>query len=227
MISIRNKIDFYLRSHVKWGREVPIEKPVSVTEALFQKELKEFFSLLQLKDQIKKFKGYRIVDVGAKNFILAPVFDEIFEQTSCDVEIHGIEVDAYRRLRDGYTRADYGRYFARKARKAVYHPKDFLEFTLHCDFAFLLNPFVSKEPLLAWGLPLNFLQPEKLFKHACDLLRPMRGTLVLSHPSKEEFETGCRLAKQAGFFMGPPVVWEPSNHSIQKKPRWGSLAFTR
>lgn len=227
MISIRNKIDFHLRSCLKWAREVPIEKPVSVTEVLFQKELKEFFSLLQLKDHIRAFKRYRIVDVGAKNFSLAPVIDELFRERSCDVELHGIEVDAYRRLRDGYTRADYGRYFARKARNAIYQPTDFLQFKQNCDFIFLLNPFVSKEPLLAWGLPLKFLQPEKLFKHASDLLRPTRGALVLSHPSREEFETGCRLAKQAGFFMGPPVVWEPSNHSIQKKPRWGSLAFTR
>lgn len=225
MIFTKNKIDFHLRSLFKFERQVPGDQPISLLERQFQEELSNFFESLKLKDLIKQGQKYRAVDVGAKNFSLAPVIDEAFKRQKCEVEIHGIEVDAYRRLRDGYTRADYGRYFAKRARRAAYHPINFLSFQQSCDFAFLLHPFVSKEPLLAWGLPIQYLQPEKIFEHAFSILSSRKGVLILSHPSEDEFALGCEIAKKKGFSLGPPTVWKPQKNTVQKKPRIGCLAF--
>jgi len=227
MILIRNQIDFFLRARFKFEREISPEKPVCDSEKKFQTELFDFFKVLNLSEMIHPLQKYRAVDVGTKNFSLAPVIDQLFELKKSEVEIHGIELDAYRRLKDGYTRSDYARYFAKKARTAFFHPLNFLDFQLESDLIFLLNPFVSKEPLLAWGLPLKFLQPEKIFDHSFSLLHQRTGKLVLSHPSQEEFEMGREFAKKSGFKLGPARVWLPEAHSIQKKPRWGCLCVTQ
>lgn len=223
MILLKNKFDYFLRSQFRWEREIPRESPVPVIEKKFQDEVSGFFSLLNLKSEIKENKKYRVVDVGTKNFALAPVFDQLFLDRRCDVEVHGVEVDAYRRLHDGYTRHDYARYFSKKARNATFHAQDFLKFQKSCDFVFLLNPFVSREPLLAWGLPLDFLKPQQMFEHVKSILRDRRGVLILSHPSEEEFQIGCSLAKEAGFELGAPVIWRPERECVQRKPRWGCV----
>jgi hypothetical protein len=224
--SVRNQVDFFIRSRVRLERSLPPEFEISESERAFQKEMGDFFELLKVKSQIKPAqKDYVICDVGTKNFSLAPVFEKLFLDLNKSVKIHGIEIDAYRRLANFYTRADYARYFARKAREAEFHPIDFLKFQNSLDVVFLLNPFVSKAPLLAWGLPLKFLKPKEIFKHACDLLKEKRGFLVLSCPSLEELETASRLAKEAGFQLAEMAIWNPSPQAIQKKARFGRLCL--
>lgn len=225
--NVRNHIDFFIRSRMRFERSLPPSFEVSAAELRFQKEMQEFFTLLQVGDQLKRVQNHWVVcDVGTKNFSIAPVLDEIFLKQNKTVTIHGIEVDAYRRLSNFYTRADYARYFAKKARKAQFHPINFLDFSEVLDVIFLLNPFVSKEPLLAWGLPLPLLKPHEIFQHAQQLLKQKGGFMVLACPSQEELETASEFAKKAGFHLGNISVWEPSSKTLQQKPRYGRLCYS-
>lgn len=226
--NLRNQLDFFTRSHVRWERHIPDSTPIPPLELGFQNEIREFLELLVWEKtlQIAPKKAWVVCDVGAKNFSLAPLIDQLFLEREMAVEIHGVEVDAYRRLANFYTRADYGNFFSRKARKATFHPINFLKFEKQLDGIFLLNPFVSSEPLLRWGLPLNQLRPQDLFRHAFDLLKEKSGWMILSSPSPEEFHLASQYATSAGFYLGPPAVWKPQAHHIQKKPRFGCLCYS-
>ena len=91
------------------------------------------------------------------------------------------------------------------------------------NVAFLLNPFVSKEPILAWGLPLRQLEPMALFRHAEELLKTRQGLLVLSNPSEEEQETSLYMANRAGFSVHSQTLWQANPDGIQKRPRYGTV----
>lgn len=222
--SLRNQVDFFIRSKVRFEKELPKDFPIPDSEKKFQEEIKDFLDAL---DFMRLFStpqnSYVLCDVGAKNFSLAPLLDSYLIENKKVGEIHGIEIDAYRRFANFYTRADYARYFCRQAREAYFHPNDFMSFEKKCDVILMLNPFVSEAPLLAWGLPLKYLKPSQLFGHAYELLLDQNGTLVLSSPSEDEFEISSRLAKQAGFKLGMPVYWHPKPQSIQKRSRYGRL----
>lgn len=225
--NLRNQIDFYARSHLKFPRPLPLGSPTPKQEIQFQEEVGEFLNLFSWKTFIfEKEKPWRVADVGAKNFSLAPMLDDIFLEKKIEVEIHGIEIDAFRRLSNLYTRADYGRYFASKARTAQYHSMDFLDFTKPLDFILMLNPFVTPGPLQDWGLPLKHFRPSALFEHAYRLLEPQRGFFILSSPNETEFQIASNFAQKAEFALGPPAIWEPRANSIQKKPRFGRLCYS-
>lgn len=225
--SVRNQVDFFIRSRMRFERSLPPDFEISNSELKFQEEIREFLSLLDVKAQLNtNRKSWVICDVGTKNFSIAPVLDELFLKHNKTATIHGIEVDAYRRLSNLYTRADYARHFAKKARDAHFHPINFLDFKESLDIAFLLNPFVSKEPLLAWGLPVGLFKPGEIFQHAYQLLKPKNGFLVLGCPSPEELEIASEFAKKAGFQLGDIAVWQPSSKTVQQKARFGRLCYS-
>lgn len=226
--NLKNHVDFFIRSQLRWERTIPADRPIPSRELRFQDEIQEFLDLLNWETVLENSpkNEWVVADVGAKNFSLAPLIDNVFFDRNCEVEIHGIELDAYRRLSDFYTRADYGRFFAAKARNAHFHAMDFMNFKKPSDILFLLNPFVTIHPLLSWGLPLKHLQPQKIFQHAFDLLKPKRGVMILSCPSREEFQTASEYALQAGFLLGPPVNWKPQTFNLQKKPRLGRICYS-
>lgn len=226
--NLKNHIDFFMRSQLRWERTIPRDRPIPSRELRFQEEIREFLDLLSWEAvlQNSRKKEWVVADVGAKNFSLAPLIDTLFLERNCEVEIHGIELDAYRRLSDFYTRADYGRFFAAKARDAHFHTMDFMNFKKPSDILFLLNPFVTAHPLLSWGLPLKHFRPQSIFQHAYELLQLKRGALILSCPSREEFKAASEYALNAGFLLGSPVSWKPQANSLQKKPRLGRICYS-
>lgn len=224
--SLRNEVDFFFRSKLRFERALPPDFEIPHSEQKFQKEISEFFDLLKIKDRLNSNqKDWIVCDVGTKNFSIALVLDQIFQHQNKTVEIHGIEIDAYRRFSNFYTRADYARYFAEKARNAHFHSMDFQDFQKPADIIFLLNPFVSKEPLLAWGLPLRFFRPKEIFEKAKKLLEPKQGFLVLGCPSEDELEISSTYALEAGFQFTDIVAWKPSSQSVQKKARYGRICL--
>lgn len=224
--SLRNRFDFFVRSKIRFEKNLPQDFQIPISEKKFQEEIEEFLNKLDFHKLFLEPKSqYVVCDVGAKNFSLAPVLDRYLRENQKTGEIHGIELDAYRRLSDFRTRLDYARFFSKQAREAYFHPIDFLNFEKNSDVILMLNPFVSKAPLLAWGLPLKYLKPTELFIHAAELLREKKGALVLSSPSEDEFEIASKLATRAGFQLGMPVLWHPKPQSVQKKPRFGRLCL--
>jgi len=214
---------------MRWGWRIPPNKPINATDHRVQQELYEFLRLFDwssLRDSwCVPNHPLIIADIGARNFVLAPVLDRHFQELGCDVEIpeiHGIEIDAYRRLINFHTRADYGTHYAKSIRRGYFHPTDFLQWRRPLNIGFLLNPFVTIEPLLSWGLPCALFRPKEIFRHAYHLLKPQSGILILSNPDTEERDLSYKIAEEVGFSIGQSVLWEPDD-SAQTVPRYGTV----
>jgi hypothetical protein len=227
--SVRNSVDFNLRSRVTWGRDISLGTPLNAADRRLQKECKAFLELFDWQTILKSLEpssNLTVADIGARNFVFAPILDAHFTDLGYTPTIHGIEIDAYRRLINFHTRADYGHYYARSIRSGQYHPIDFLAWNQPLDIGLLLNPFVTREALLAWGLPLSALQPEKIFNHAYSLLKPQNGVLVLSNIDEHEIDISYQIAKEAGFIIGEAKSWFPSTEVEKALPRFGTILYT-
>lgn len=164
-----------------------------------------------------------VADVGARTFNLARPLDLLCRSLKLDPEIHGIELDGYRRYRSLRTRADYGKFHAQTIANGYFHVMDFLDWTKPLDLVVLLNPFVTLFPLKAWGLPKKYFQPERLFKHAASLLEERQGLMLLSSPNEEEFRLALALANRFGLDAVESQEWKPGPQHIQRQPRFGCL----
>ena len=223
---LRNRLFFALRSRAPWRRPLPPGARVPRREVLLQHELGDFLRGFDWATALARWDRetrLRALDVGARNFALAPVLDALLAEEGIAVEIDGVEIDPNRALWNLRTRGDYGRYFASHARQARYHGMDFLAWTEPADLIVLLNPFVTPAPVLAWGLPLSCLRPEAIFAHARRLLRPPLALLVTCHPSETELGLASELAARAGFTAIERRNWKPGPATLQRRPRLGVL----
>lgn len=230
LLSLKNTVDFKLRSLFKWGKEISPEEAPPGIDIRVQNEFNEFLKLFPWKKITQRFKSdtqLLIGDIGARNFCFGPVIDNHFQSLQLKTLIHGVEIDAYRRLSNFHTRYDFGKYYARRCRNAEFHPIDFLAWNENADILFLLNPFVSEEPTVLWGLPLSQLKPQTFFDHAYNRLKEKKGIAVLSCPSVEEYEIALGFAQKAGFTISEEeVVWRPTQTTQQRKPRYGVVLLT-
>jgi hypothetical protein len=228
LLAIRNSFDFFLRNQFKLSRSVSDESTIPDRDRKIQVEFEEFFKLFNWKKILGQLNQSPLVvtDIGARNFVFGPVIDEVLKKHGRTATIHGIEIDAHRLLWGFHSRADFGHYYAKKMRSGFFHALDFLKWQEPTDIALLLNPFVSKEPLLSWGLPLSKLKPSELFHHTMKTLKARKGILILSCPSKEELEIAQGLALEAGFIAGHQVSWNPPKNSVQQKPRYGIVYYS-
>ena len=215
--------------------------PISPVDQRLQEEFKQFLGLFDWQIILKSLESFAVAvplavavppsaltvaDIGARNFAFAPILDAHFKALGYRPTIHGIEIDAYRRLINFHTRADYGHYYAKSIPSGQYHPIDFLKWNQPLQVGFLLNPFVTREALLAWGLPLSELQPVKIFHHAYSLLKPQKGVLVLSNIDEHEIGISYQIAKEAGFVIGEMKSWFPTTGTVTGLPRFGTILYT-
>lgn len=216
--SQRNAFDFALRSRITFGLKV---EEVLPQDLQFQKEMDSFLALFDWKGalQVHAGKSLKVLDVGARNFNLAPVFDSLFQEQGFLPEIHGIEIDAYRRLSNLRTRKDYADYFISKSSNAQFHACDFLKWETPADCVFALNPFVTEKPVLAWGLPLTLYKPEAFFEKAAQLLKAQCGHLFVTNPTEIE------VAKTKEILKGNFQILEQHSWTSPSggRPRIGGL----
>lgn len=224
---LQNSLNFVLRNQVRFRRQPRLEDLRTTTILKLQEELEEFLGLFDwtfLAGATQRRGIFTAADVGALDFSFAPVFEKHFQSLGlAAVAIHGIEIDAYRRYSNFYSRADYGRAFASQIRRGSFHALDFLKFQQPLDFIFLLHPFVTPEPSLRWGLPLSVYKPQAIFDHCRDLLKGRRGTLLLSNPSEGEFENARKRAVCSGFVIQEQKIWQPRETTAHQKPRYGAV----
>jgi hypothetical protein len=217
--STRNAVDFALRRVLSLGFRVEEALPADLQ---FQKEMAVFFGRFDWAKHLRTFPhGGRltVLDVGARNFSLAPVFHRLMRGLHFSPQIHGIEIDAYRRLSNLHTRRDYADYFVSQTADSKFHVCDFLKWEVPADCIFLLNPFVTPSPLLAWGLPLRHFNPERFFAKVTGLLKPGEGLLFVTNPSEEEVEITKELLER-GFELLETHNWFASAGG---HPRYGGL----
>jgi hypothetical protein len=217
----RNRLDFGIRERFRWRR--PGAPPPSPIDQALAREVGEFLECFDWAGLAAFPRELRIADIGAKNFFAAPALDRFFRSRDRNPEIHGIEIDAFRRYRDGWTRRDYGELYAGRIPRGFFHATDFRRWGEDLDLALLLNPFVTPEALIGWGLPLSLFDPESLFRRAAHLLRPRSGCLLVSCPTEQELAAVLRLAEAAGFRLLQRRDWLPPPSACQGQPRLGAL----
>jgi hypothetical protein len=223
----QNRLSFRLRSQIRFHKNPKTDELVKPGVLQLQDELGDFLDLFHWGNfglSLSSTNPLLVGDVGARDFSFAPVFDRHFRNKGIrEVEVHGFEVDAYRRYTNLCSRADYGRAFAGRIPKGYYHAMDFLDWDLPLDVIFLLHPFVTPEPPLRWGLPLSVYRPQILFEHCMRILKTRTGILLLSNPTLKEFEISLNLAEKAGFTVKQKVLWKAtSTNPAHQKPRFGA-----
>lgn len=127
-----------------------------------------------------------LLDVGSKNWSYVNALAAYFGRWDKNVILDGIELDPYRRYTDGFCRADYARHYSENILNANYHEGDVMTLSAPYDVVTCFLPFVFEEPCLAWGLPLDYFNPQAFFDHLLTLLKP-GGILLIVNQGNDEY----------------------------------------
>ncbi|RME73247.1 MAG: hypothetical protein D6776_07330 [Planctomycetota bacterium] len=134
----------------------------------------------------------RVLDVGSKNFAYAYALERFFTWHGAaqprTVEVDGVEIDGYGIYDNLHSRADYAHAHAERAGagRVRYHVLDVLDWHRRPYEAITwFYPFLTRYPLLVWGLPLRHYRPRALLAHVLSLLAP-NGVLVSLHQTSLE-----------------------------------------
>ena len=138
--------------------------------------------------------GARVLcDVGCANFWYARALYAFFKPSS----LAGIELEGYRRYRDGHSRIDYAAGYIAELPCARFEVADYLRVDEPADVVTAWFPFVTATAILAWRLPLSLLRPQALFlKVAANLAAG--GLFIMVNHGPEEARTAESLCIAAG-----------------------------
>jgi SAM-dependent methyltransferase len=125
--------------------------------------------------------GADLCDVGCANFWYASALHAFFRPAS----LLGVDVEGYRRYRDGHTRIDYAQGYVARLPNANFLISDYLRCEMPADVISAWFPFVTPQALLAWRLPLSLLQPEGLFRQIRRNLRVGGQFVMVNHGAAE------------------------------------------
>lgn len=130
-----------------------------------------------------------ILDIGSKNWFYATGQHQFFKHNSFEKEIMltGIEIDAYRVYSSFFSRYDSAQNNIKNLKKTLYIAGDLLTHFNKYDYITWFFPFLTKEPLLNWGLPLELYKPEQMLLHAYNLLNK-DGTMIIMNQGEEEYQ---------------------------------------
>lgn len=140
------------------------------------------------------------LDIGSKNWPYLPgqhaFLDTFYTRLTPDTpwQLTGVELDGFRRYRDGWRRCDYARALAQDYPHATYTTGNVLELPGPWDGVMWLMPFVWREPHLAWGLPAGLFAPQQLLAHVLQQLAP-GGWLLTVHLTADEAQEQARLLR--------------------------------
>jgi len=153
--------------------------------------------LLEKYIKLNKKESIEILDIGSKNweYLFGQYYFFKNKNEKKEISISGIEIDAYRRYRNLYTRYDYANSFTEKLENSKYIVGDFMEHSGNYDYIICFFPFIIPSPLIHWGLPLSFLKPKEMLKHAHDLLKK-DAVLLISNQYVEEYELQSKYLKE-------------------------------
>lgn len=173
----------------------PLEAHALYLGTLFLIDL--FDRLFEERPELE-FLGGRVLDVGARDFESAPAIDFALRARGIVPRLTGIELDAYRTSPAGASCAEVGT--ARAARLGADHrylAGDIFDHRESYDLILWLHPFLDREKLLEWGLPLRFLRPAAMFEHVYGLLAP-GGLLLIVNQDAAEKSAQRALFEQLG-----------------------------
>lgn len=219
--ALRNRLRFR-RAGYSERRTTPLDTPstglltrhglLPIVDRCYEGSLLSITHALDLLEQTFRIESpptrssLRVLDVGAKNFEMAPgILAALrpFVSKASQLELTGIELDAYRVYADGHSRADAAAYFVGFARELGFSAAhrflagDVCEHEESYDCITWFSPFLTPAPLLRWGLARRHLRPEATLKHVVARLRP-GGLLVIVHQEPEEAELQRAMIERLG-----------------------------
>jgi SAM-dependent methyltransferase len=162
----------------------------------------------------------RALDIGSKNGAMLPGL-----ATALPAGWDAVELDAHRRYLWGSTRRVYGESLAALFPDCRFLAADVRTVTGEYSVITWFLPFLTPEPLSAWGLPDSHLAPEALLRHALGLLRPGGVMLVVNqgdHEAELQQALFSKLAVPAQA-LGPVT----SALSLYSRPRFGFRVVKR
>lgn len=145
----------------------------------------------------------RALDVGSKNGVHLPGLATAWR--------HGwdaVELDAHRRYLWGSTRRAYGEAIARAFPGCRYVAGDVRSLDGPWALVTWMLPFVTRGPLLAWGLPEREFAPAELLRHVTERILP-GGALLVVNQGEREAEAQAALFAELGLTataLGPLQV---------------------
>lgn len=211
--NLKNNFDFFLRQHLAFSRKnyfiknEPKETLFTDKESIErEKALVEKYGLDHLKsssttqnyrenlytiDLLEKFLNVdflnkiNVLDIGCKNWFYAQGEYFFFKKYCKKLNLVGIELDANRLYTNLYTRKEVAKFYTQDLEGCKYLHSDFLEHKEKYNFIIWILPFVVDYPLIKWGLPKKYFQPEHMLKHAYESLEQGGKILVLNQGEAE------------------------------------------
>jgi len=182
----------------------------SAPEELYGSNLARLDGLLRLAAQHDVPAGedgvVRAVDLGCGDFHYAVALQQFLARhrsavgaAERRVVLRGFEVDGYGIYRDGHSRVDHAREWARRASHGDsvvrIEVADATRLTLpEQDVVGLFFPFLTAYTCLRWGAPLSRSRPRRLLSTAVRSLRA-GGWLLVANQTPAEHARLCRLLR--------------------------------
>ncbi|MDE2349346.1 MAG: hypothetical protein KGL92_12670 [Gammaproteobacteria bacterium] len=143
-----------------------------------------------------------LYDVGCANFWYARTLHAFFQPDS----LTGIEVEGYRRYRDGHSRVDYAAGYIAGLPRTRFEIVDYLRVDEPGDVITAWFPFLTATAILAWRLPLSLLRPRALIERIAANLTE-GGMFIMVNHGLEEARPAMSLCAAAGLrrLYGEPV----------------------
>lgn len=218
--NIKNNLDFFLREKFAFSRK-NYSEPNESKENLFNKDwlyerenyLLDKYDLTELKssstvenylqnlDLINLFDKYiniefkdnlNVLDLGCKNWFNAPA-DYLFLKKQCKkLNLDGIELDSNRLYSNFFSRREAAKFYTRNIKGARYVHANFLDTRNIYDYIIWVLPFVVKDPLIKWGLPQKYFQPQKMLLHAYNSINT-GGKIFIFNQGEAEFQVQKEL----------------------------------
>lgn len=135
-----------------------------------------------------------VLDIGCKNWSYAKAEYAFFKKYCQNLQLDGIELDANRLYSNFYSRKEVAKFYI-KGINANYVEGDFLKHSENYDFIIWILPFVVENPLVKWGLPLRYFQPEQMLKKAYELLKD-GGYMLILNQGQAEHEAQIKLCEK-------------------------------
>lgn len=209
---LKNRFDFFIRSHTKFSRKNyrgEAENP----------EADYVYDILSQNFKVDFQDSLSVLDIGSKNWAYVRGEYKFFKNHCKALKLDGVEIDAYRLYSNLYSRYEAAQFYINGLEGVSYYADDLLNIKSRYDYIIWLLPFVTKYPLKRWGLPERFFMPEKLLKHAYEILEKQ---MLIVNQGKEEAEIQKALLDKLGIpYESPGIV---SSKALEfKNARYGFL----
>ena len=219
--NIKNSFDFFLRNRIIFSRKNYYEKAQNVSDIFVDDEEENFYN--RLKDKygdglekdlnkrnfleniyflnifdkyisLNKSDNITVLDIGSKNWSYVKSEYMYFKSKYENFVLNGIELDAYRLNSNFYTRYEIAKFYTKGLNNTNYIAGDFMAHEQKYDCIIWILPFVTQYPLIKWGLPLKYFQPENMLLHAFNLLKE-GGEMLIINQGEKEYEIQQKLIK--------------------------------